>query len=81
MGGISKQTINGKNYYYAIETKRVNGQPRIVSKKYLGKPSYSNVATRLSSKIHRATRATLDNKLHTLNGQCHLDDKQDITID
>ena len=37
MAGLIKQTVNGKSYYYAIETKRVNGQPRVVSKKYLGK--------------------------------------------
>jgi len=37
MAGLIKQMINGKPYYYAIETKRVNGQPRVVSKKYLGK--------------------------------------------
>lgn len=37
MGGIIKSTINGKSYYYAIETQRVNGEPRVVSKKYLGK--------------------------------------------
>ncbi len=37
MAGLIKQMVNGKPYYYAIETKRVNGQPRIVSKKYLGK--------------------------------------------
>lgn len=37
MAGLIKQTVNGKSYYYVIETKRVNGQPRVVSKKYLGK--------------------------------------------
>lgn len=37
MGGIIKSTVNGKSYYYAIKTQRVNGEPRVVSKKYLGK--------------------------------------------
>jgi transposase len=37
MAGLIKQTVNGKSYYYVIETKRVNGQPKVVSKKYLGK--------------------------------------------
>lgn len=37
MGALIKQIIKGNAYYYAIETKRVNGQPRVVSKKYLGK--------------------------------------------
>lgn len=37
MGSLIKQSTNGKSYYYAIETKRVNGKTRVVSKKYLGK--------------------------------------------
>lgn len=37
MAGLIKQKVNGRSYYYVIETKRVNGQPRVVSKKYLGK--------------------------------------------
>lgn len=37
MAGLVKQTVRGKSYYYVIETKRVNGEPRVVSKKYLGK--------------------------------------------
>lgn len=37
MGALIKQTVNGKSYYYAIETKRVNGQPRVVKKQYLGR--------------------------------------------
>jgi transposase len=34
---LVKQTVKGKSYYYAVETGRVNGEPRVVSKKYLGK--------------------------------------------
>jgi transposase len=34
---LVKQTVKGKSYYYAVETGRVNGQPRVVSKKYLGR--------------------------------------------
>lgn len=37
MAHLVKQTVKGKSYYYAVENKRVNGQPRVVSKKYLGK--------------------------------------------
>lgn len=37
MAGLIKQNIKGNSYYYVIETKRVNGQPRVVSKKYLGR--------------------------------------------
>jgi len=39
LGGLVKQTVNGKSYYYAIETKRVNGKPRVVSKKEPPVPS------------------------------------------
>jgi transposase len=37
MASIVKKTIRGKAYYYARECRRVNGQPRIVWQKYLGK--------------------------------------------
>jgi transposase len=37
MGSLIKQTVGKKSYYYAIETQRVNGEPRVVSKKYLGR--------------------------------------------
>lgn len=37
MTTIIKRKIKGKPYYYAVECKRVNGQPRIVWQKYLGK--------------------------------------------
>jgi transposase len=37
LGSLIKQTVGKKSYYYAIETKRVNGVPRVVSKQYLGR--------------------------------------------
>lgn len=37
MAHLVKQTVKGKSYYYAVETGRVNGEPRVVSKKYLGR--------------------------------------------
>lgn len=46
MGGISKQNINGNFYYYAIETKRIDGKPRVVSKKYLG--TYDDIVRKLT---------------------------------
>ena len=36
-GKYYKKTIKGKSYYYVVETKRVDGKPRIVSQIYLGK--------------------------------------------
>lgn len=37
MASITKKTIRGKVYFYARECKRVNGKPKIVWQKYLGK--------------------------------------------
>jgi transposase len=37
MASIIKKTIRGKPYYYARECKRVDGKPKIVWQKYLGK--------------------------------------------
>ena len=36
MASIIKKNKNGKTYYYAVQSKRVNGNPRIVWQKYLG---------------------------------------------
>ena len=38
MASIIKKTIRGKPYYYARESKRVGGKPKIVWQKYLGTP-------------------------------------------
>lgn len=37
MPSITKKMVRGKPYYYARECKRVNGKPKIVWQKYLGK--------------------------------------------
>lgn len=37
MASLVKKTIRGKPYYYARECKRVNGKPKIVWQKYLGR--------------------------------------------
>jgi transposase len=37
MASLIKKTIAGKPYYYARESKRVNGRPKIVWQKYLGR--------------------------------------------
>ena len=37
MASIIKKTIRGKIYYYARECRRVDGKPKIVWQKYLGK--------------------------------------------
>ena len=38
MVSIVKKTIRGKPYYYARQCKRVDGKPKIVWQKYLGRP-------------------------------------------
>ena len=37
MASIIKKTIHGKPYYYARECQRIDGKPKIVWQKYLGK--------------------------------------------
>ena len=37
VASITKKMIRGKPYYYARECKRVNGKPKIVWQKYLGR--------------------------------------------
>jgi len=37
MASIIKKKIRGQIYHYAVESKRVDGKPRIVWQKYLGK--------------------------------------------
>jgi transposase len=36
MASITKKTKKGRPYYYAVQSKRINGKPRIVWQKYLG---------------------------------------------
>lgn len=40
MASIIKKKIRGQIYYYAVESKRVDGEPRIVWQKYLGKANH-----------------------------------------
>jgi len=36
MAGIVKKIKKGRPYYYAVQSQRVNGKPRITWQKYLG---------------------------------------------
>src|SRR5664280_2712824 len=36
MASVQPKVINGKTYYYLVESARVGGKPRIVSQRYLG---------------------------------------------
>ena len=37
MASITKKIIRGRPYYYARECKRVDGKPKVVWQKYLGR--------------------------------------------
>ena len=37
MARLMRKTVRGHEYWYAVESKRVNGNPRIVWQRYLGK--------------------------------------------
>ena len=37
MASITRKTIRGRSYYYARECQRIDGQPKIVWQKYLGR--------------------------------------------
>lgn len=36
MASMQPKVINGRAYYYLVESARVGGKPRIVSQRYLG---------------------------------------------
>lgn len=48
MASITKKVIRGRTYYYARECKRVNGKPKIVWQKYLGR--LDNIITAVSER-------------------------------
>jgi len=37
MASLTRKKISGQTYYYARESRRINGKPKIVWQKYLGK--------------------------------------------
>lgn len=47
MASLHKKIINGRPYYYARECRRVNGKPKIVWQKYLGR--VDDIVARCSS--------------------------------
>jgi hypothetical protein len=36
MGSLVKKTVKGRDYYSYVESKRVNGKPKVIFQKYLG---------------------------------------------
>ena len=43
MSSLVKKTIKGKQYYYIVDSKRVDGKPKIVNQIYIG-PVESSLA-------------------------------------
>jgi hypothetical protein len=37
MATLTKRRVKGHSYYYLVESQRINGQPRLVMQKYLGR--------------------------------------------
>src|SRR5450756_2200365 len=44
MASVQPKVINGKTYYYLVESARVGGKPRIVSQRYLGSAAVDTAA-------------------------------------
>ena len=56
MVSIVKKSINGNAYYYARKSRRVNGKPRIVWQKYLGRAEDILHAVECSKPEHAIVR-------------------------
>src|SRR5437899_11068445 len=54
MASLIKKTIHGKTYYYARECRRVDGRPKLVWQKYLGRADQI-IATLTQPTAPRAT--------------------------
>lgn len=59
MGSIIKKKIKGINYYYYVESKRVDGRPKLVNQKYLG------TADRLLKRLASAEAPLQDRVLYS----------------
>ena len=56
MATIIKKRVKGNIYYYYVESRRVNGKPRIVNQKYLG------TAESILEKVSSRSKETLNSK-------------------
>src|SRR6185503_8304902 len=68
MASLLKKTIRGKTYYYARECRRVDGKPKIVWQKYLGRAD--DIITALTQPTAPATtpeRAVITEFVAALN--------------
>src|SRR5674476_1420702 len=56
MASVQPKVINGKTYYYLVESARVGGKPRIVSQRYLGSAQDITAALDGASSVPTRTR-------------------------
>src|SRR5665647_3766526 len=56
MASVQPKVINGKTYYYLVESARVGGKPRIVSQRYLGSAQDIPAALDGASSVPTRTR-------------------------
>lgn len=59
MGSIIKKKIKNKTYYYYVESKRIDGKPKLVNQKYLGS------ADKLLSKVLSAEKPLQERVLYS----------------
>jgi transposase len=59
MASIITKKIKNHAYYYYVESKRINGKPRLVNQKYLG------TAEKLLAKVHQAEKPIGDRVLYS----------------
>ena len=64
MAAIIKKVKKGKPYYYAVQSKRVDGKPRIVWQKYLG--TIEAIIDRTEGLVRRPPKKLLFSKLEEL---------------
>ena len=56
MASVIGKRVNGKTYYYLVTSARVDGEPRIVSQRYLGSAEDIDAATRGATVTPQRTR-------------------------
>ena len=56
MASVQPKVVNGKTYYYLVESARVGGKPRIVSQRYLGSAADITAALDGASAVPARTR-------------------------
>ena len=59
MGSIIRKTVKKYTYYYYVESKRINGKPKLINQKYLG------TADNVLKKVHTAEQNLSERVLYS----------------